>query len=134
MKRRSFFGALAGLALAPFAAKASQWPHAKINFQPPLRRICIDWYRVMQEKLPDEPDNIGYFLLNPPPMGEIRYRVDDGEWQKKGGPLPLRCEEDLELIVFQDKVVVVYGPSCEICLGNPDLPLGLAIGFADFEG
>ena len=130
MKRRSFLSAVAGLLAAPFVSLGAR-PEKSDS---PIKRITIDWYRVMQEKLPDEPADIG-FLVDPPPLGEIRYRVNNGEWQKKGGPLPLRCGEDFSLSIHNGRPTFAWcGEVDEVCWGNPDLPLGVSGGFADFNG
>jgi hypothetical protein len=138
MKRRSFFGALAGLVLAPFAVKAKSKRDRLLeavdrhDFRPPLKRVYIDWFWAAQEQFedhPQTPDGIAYWLRKPA-FGEIRYRYGDGEWQKKGGPLPLQLGNGLELVIHQGRAVVMvpndatvswrFNEGTDVCFGNPD--------------
>jgi len=112
MKRRSFFGALASLVMAPFAVKAAKsepdfvidWIDPT-NFQPQRKRVDIDWF--------------AYWIKRP--TGKIRYRWNHGEWQVKEGPLPLQLEDGLALVKHQGHVVItISNEDTDVYFGNPD--------------
>lgn len=134
MKRRNFFGALIGLVVAPFAVKAASKRDRLIeavdrhDFQPPLKRVFIDWWTVVEEKAEgyelSAPDGIGYWLR--PPVGKIRYRWDHGEWQVKEGPLPLQLENGVELVQYRERAAIMLANKSTsvctaVCFGNPDV-------------
>lgn len=136
MKRRSFFGALAGLLLAPFAVKAKEKPvtirGVPVLFIPPIKRLYIDYFCTVQRKADCE---IACARDWPSPaIGKIRFRVDDGDWETMGGPLPVKFVDGACLDWHGDKAVIILEDKrYDVCFGDPDRPFVESVNLDDWE-
>ena len=96
MKRRGFLATAVAALVAPFAMVSRSTAQAADETTP--IRVEIDWYRAW---------GYGVFWVNA--QASIRYRYNDGDWQVKRGPLPLRLEKRFAIEMFQGEPRIVLG-------------------------